>query len=250
MQFSAPAGTVFLGQNVGANGFDTVDSDADVTTGKTQIVTLAQGEHNPTLDAGVYAPAKLSGYVKKDVGNDGVRNSEPAIAGVVLTLTGTNGLGQPVTATATTDANGFYQFINLAPGTYTVSEAQPAGFIDGKDTVGSTGGSNAVNDVLSGITLGSGANSVENNFGEIVTASLGDRLWTDTNGDGKQTTGEVGIVGATVTLIGGGADGLINGIGDTTATTTTGADGIYNFAGLTPGQQYQVQFSAPAGTVF
>ncbi|MBK7673274.1 MAG: hypothetical protein IPJ27_00090 [Candidatus Accumulibacter sp.] len=115
--------------------------------------------------------------------------------------------------------------------------------------MGSTGGSNAVNDVLSGITLGSGANSVENNFGEIVTASLGDRLWTDTNGDGKQTTGEVGIVGATVTLIGGGADGLINGIGDTTATTTTGADGIYNFAGLTPGQQYQVQFSAPAGTV-
>ncbi|MBK7673273.1 MAG: hypothetical protein IPJ27_00085 [Candidatus Accumulibacter sp.] len=109
------------------------------------------------------------------MGNDGVRNSEPAIAGVVLTLTGTNGLGQPVTATATTDANGFYQFINLAPGTYTVSEAQPAGFIDGKDTVGSTGGSNAVNDVLSGITLGSGANSVENNFGEIVTASLGDR---------------------------------------------------------------------------
>ncbi|MBK7673272.1 MAG: hypothetical protein IPJ27_00080 [Candidatus Accumulibacter sp.] len=58
------------------------------------------------------------------------------------------------------------------------------------------------------------------------------------------------MVGATVTLIGGGADGLINGIGDTTATTTTGADGIYNFAGLTPGQQYQVQFSAPAGTVF
>ncbi|MBK7673271.1 MAG: carboxypeptidase regulatory-like domain-containing protein [Candidatus Accumulibacter sp.] len=57
------------------------------------------------------------------MGNDGVRNSEPAIAGVVLTLTGTNGLGQPVTATATTDANGFYQFINLAPGTYTVSGA-------------------------------------------------------------------------------------------------------------------------------
>jgi len=33
-----------------------------------------------------------------------------------------------------------------------------------------------------------------------------------------------------VTLIGGGADGLINGIGDTTATTTTGVDGFYDFS--------------------
>jgi hypothetical protein len=130
--------------------------------------------------------------------------------------------------------NGFYHFDNLVPGSYTVSEAQPAGYLDGKDTAGSTGGSNAVNDVLSSITLVSGANSVENNFGEIVTASLGDRLWTDTNANGKQDSGEAGIVGQTVTLIGGGADGLINGVGDTTTTTTTGADGIYNFTGLTP----------------
>ena len=50
VQFAAPAGTVFTGQNVGN---DTSDSDADTTTGKTQIVTLGSGEHNPTLDAGV-----------------------------------------------------------------------------------------------------------------------------------------------------------------------------------------------------
>jgi hypothetical protein len=79
---------------------------------------------------------------------------------------------------------------------------------------------------------------------------LGDRLWVDTNHDGKQNDGATGIVGATVTLIGGGADGLINGVGDTTATTTTGVDGFYDFAGLTPGVQYQVQFSAPAGYFF
>ncbi|MBK7673276.1 MAG: hypothetical protein IPJ27_00100 [Candidatus Accumulibacter sp.] len=174
MQFSAPAGTVFTGQNVGANGFDTVDSDADVTTGKTQIVTLAQGEHNPTLDAGVYAPAKLSGYVYKDVGNDGVRNSEPAIAGVVLTLTGTNGLGQPVTATATTDANGFYQFINLAPGTYTVSGAA-GGLHRRQGHRGQHGRQQRGQRRAQRHHAGPGANSVENNFGEIVTASLGDR---------------------------------------------------------------------------
>ena len=85
----------------------------------------------------------------------------------------------PAGTTATTDANGFYQFLNLAPGSYTVSEAQPAGYIDGKDTVGSTGGSNAVNDVLSGITLVSGANSIENNFGELVAAQINGFVYVD-----------------------------------------------------------------------
>jgi len=52
----------------------------------------------------------------------------------------------------------------------------------------------------------------------------------DTNANGLQDDGATGIVGATVTLIGGGADGLINGVGDTTATTTTGVDGFYDFS--------------------
>jgi protocatechuate 3,4-dioxygenase beta subunit len=92
--------------------------------------------------------------------------------------------------------------------------------------------------------------SVNNNFLDVQQASLGDRLWVDTNADGQQNDGATGIVGQTVTLIGGGADHLINGIGDTTATTTTGTDGVYHFTGLNVGEQYQVQFSKPVGTVF
>jgi uncharacterized repeat protein (TIGR01451 family) len=247
VQFSKPAGSVFTGTDIGN---DTSDSDANSVTGKTQIITLSQGENDATLDAGVYTPAVLSGYVYQDVGNDGVRNAEPGIAGVTLTLTGTDGAGNAVTATTTTAANGFYQFTALPPGTYTVSQTQPAAYADGKETAGSTGGNIAVNDVISGIVLASGSNSVENNFGELLKASLGDRLWIDANGNGQQDTGEAGITGQTVTLIGGGADGLINGIGDTTASTVTGANGAYAFTGLTPGVEYQVQFSKPAGTVF
>ena len=37
---------------------------------------------------------------------------------------------------------------------------------------------------------------------------------------------------------------------NTTVTTTTDADGKYAFTGLTPGVEYQVQFSAPGGSVF
>jgi hypothetical protein len=81
-------------------------------------------------------------------------------------------------------------------------------------------------------------------------ASLGDRVWEDLNGNGIQDTGEAGVAGVTVTLTGGGADGIINGIGDTTTTTTTNANGLYAFTGLTSGQQYQVGFNLPAGYQF
>ncbi len=370
VMFAKPAGTVFTVQN---SGSVLTDSDVNVVTGKSQIVTLASGENNSTIDAGVLTPvpvpSKLSGYVYQDVGNDGVRNAEPPIAGVTITLNGTDDLGHPVSASTVTNAAGFYEFAGLRPGTYSVTETQPAGYLDGKDTAGSAGGNTTVNDVISAVVLTPGSNSVENNFGEITpasigdkvfndlnanglqdageggvagvtvrlftcvnnqpgvqvgvdkvtdangnynfgglapgdyivqfvapngsvlstanvggndlidsdagaggytgcytlaagetntsvdaglvkTASLGDRLWLDANGNGQQDAGEVGISGQTVTLIGGGADGLINGIGDTTATTVTGADGFYQFTGLTPGAQYQVMFGKPAGTVF
>jgi hypothetical protein len=82
-------------------------------------------------------------------------------------------------------------------------------------------------------------------------ASLGDRVWEDSNNNGIQDAGEAGFAGIIVTLTGGGADGIINGIGDTTTTTTTNANGLYSFTGLAHGQQYQVGFSnLPVGYRF
>jgi hypothetical protein len=43
---------------------------------------------------------------------------------------------------------------------------------------------------------------------------------------------------------------LLSTTGDNTSITTTGANGIYAFTGLTPGVEYQVQFSKPAGSVY
>src|SRR5258707_11970221 len=101
------------------------------------------------------------------------------------------------------------------------------------------------------VILASGVTSVPPGAVAIQTASLGDRLWVDSNHNGQQDDGATGISGQTVTLIGGGADGLISTTGDNTSTTTTtGIDGFYNFTGLTPGVQYQVQFAAPAGYLF
>ncbi len=78
-------------------------------------------------------------------------------------------------------------------------------------------------------------------------AALGDFVWHDMNGNGIQDSGEPGIQGATVTLTGGGADGVINGIGDTVVSTTTGINGAYSFTGLVQGTQYRTAFGLPTG---
>lgn len=39
---------------------------------------------------------------------------------------------------------------------YTVTESQPAGLLDGRDTVGTAGGTASANDVISGIVVASG----------------------------------------------------------------------------------------------
>src|SRR5258706_530303 len=164
-----------------------------------------------------------------------------------------NGVGD-TSITTSTGVNGIYNFSGLTPGVeYQVQFAAPAGYVFTGQDIGpdtSDSDANTVTGKTQIITLAAGEYNPTLDAGVYQTASLGDRLWGDTNANGQQDLGEVGISGQTVTLIGGGADGLINGVGDTSITTSTGVNGIYNFSGLTPGVEYQVQFAAPAGYVF
>ncbi len=125
----------------------------------------------PHNDFGELLPASLSGYVYVDTSPGGLDNGirepgEASIPGTTITLTGTDNLGA-VNQTTTTDGNGYYQFLNLRPGNYTLTETQPSNYLDGRDTIGSQGGQ-AGNDVLTAIALGAGVHGVENNFGELT----------------------------------------------------------------------------------
>ena len=60
----------------------------------------------------------------------------------------------------------------------------------------------------------------------VPSASLGDRVWFDKNGNGKQDSGELGMVGWTVVLFGPGSSA---------AMRATGANGAYEFSGLSQG---------------
>ncbi len=191
-KFSAPSGYLFTQPKQGTD--DRFDSDALYLPGNSsaaitaarsiQYVAGGNNTYYDYFDAGVYRPASLSGSVYVDASRDGVRQAgEAGIAGVTITLSGTDGLGNAVnqttvTADGTTDANGdglinaldrgFYQFKNLRPGTYTITETtQPAGYADGQETIGSQGGT-VTNDRFSTITLLSGRAGQNYNFGELT----------------------------------------------------------------------------------
>jgi len=134
-------------------------------------------------------PASVSGFVYVDSNDDGyIDFSEAAIANVTITLTGTDIYGNAVLQTTVTDADGAYLFDQLLPGTYTITETQPGGYVDGKDTIGSQGGMTA-NDQFSQVVLVSSQSGINNNFGELLatgtvhhgqTATIG--FWNNKNG--------------------------------------------------------------------
>jgi hypothetical protein len=183
----------------------------------------------------VLAPSAVQGLVFVDFNDDGqVDFGERAVAGVTVTLTGTDDRGHVVSRTVPTDANGVYAVTNLrpsdAPG-YTVAETQPAGLPDGRDTPGTVDGvptgSIAANDTFSGVVLPYGGSFGENyNFGELPagadgvaagqTATIG--FWQNRNGqalvqslNGGPTATQLGHwLAATFPNLYGPLDGLTN----------------------------------------
>lgn len=66
-------------------------------------------------------------------------------------------------------------------------------------------------------------------------ASVGDRVWSDVNGNGVQDAGEIGISGVTIEIYRDlDKDGVIDTGEPLLATQTTNTNGNYNFTGLLP----------------
>ena len=237
VKFTLPTGAAFT---QAAQGTAEQDSNADTTTGSTASVTLASGASDQTLDAGL-APARISGTVLKDLNANGVKDSgETGIAGVTITLTGVDALGQPVTATATTDANGVYSFAVL-PGTYTLKETTPVDYLSSGSLAGSATGAAIVNeDELTTPAVG-GATSEHNDFLDYRVGSIAGQVRNDSDYDGSFADADAGIAGVTITLFtdpdgnGDPADGVNVG------TATTNSAGSYVFNAVKPGNYVVVE---------
>ncbi|MFN0055956.1 MAG: SdrD B-like domain-containing protein [Planctomycetales bacterium] len=230
----------------GKDKLGTLGGNATVNDVFSRIV-VGLGTTGQEYNFGELLPAQINGFVYSDPNNDGVfQPTESGIAGATVTLTGTNDLGAAVNLTAPlTGSSGAYNFSNLRPGTYTITETQPAGYLDGKDTRGtvSNGGliGSQANDKFINLGLNSGSVAQNYLFGELLPASIGDFVWRDTNTDGIQDPGEPGLAGVTVTL-------YTSANVQVGSPTVTDANGLYAFANLYPGNYYVI-FTPPAGQV-
>jgi len=228
------------------DGKDTQGTPGTGTAGNDNFsnIVLLAGVDGTDNNFGELVAASLAGFVYVDTDNDGVFDmGEAPIGGATVTLTGTDDLGNPVNVPGTTNGAGAYSFPNLRPGTYTITETQPAGFLDGKDTQGTPGNGTAGNDVFVGIMLASGVNGVNNNFGERPLGSISGTKYEDLTGNG-QSADDVGLAGTTIYL-----DANNNGVLNAGETSTvTGAGGQYTFTGLLPGT-YTVREVVPTGYI-
>ena len=158
-------GTVDAGQggNRIANFTTAATGDqVDPTTDGDDLAESVDVERNVQLGS-----SSISGTVFQDDNGNGIQDAgEVGIEGVTVTLTGTDDFGNDVELTVLTDANGNYSFENLNPGTYTVTQTQPAGFDDGADS--GAAGSTVGNDQISNITVGAGEAVTGNTFGEVL----------------------------------------------------------------------------------
>lgn len=147
------------------NGVPIATVGADKFTGIDLTTTSAA---SGGFNFGEVKAGSISGIVYDDVNNDGLQatSGELGIPGVKIKLTGTNDLGQSVSKTTTTGSDGSFNFGTLRPGLYTLTETQPANYLDGLERAGTAGGSIGTNDNIAGIDLASGATAQAYLFGE------------------------------------------------------------------------------------
>lgn len=199
---------------------------------------------------------KIGNYVWDDADADGIQDAgEDGVDGVEVELY--DDLGNLVATTTTGDdystaavEQGYYQFVGLDAGDYTVKFNAPSGYGLSDQDEGSDDAADSDADITSGrtatIALAAGASNQTIDAGLIELASLGDYVWADNNADGEQNDGQTGVNGVTVKLY-DASNTLV-------ATTTTANDGsgnagYYLFENLRPGD-YQVEFVKPDGFVF
>ena len=277
--FTAPDGYEFTQALAGTD--PKVDSDANVTTGKSAVVELGAGDANlapsvpgdhvtaPNIDRTIDAGIVVSGtpevtIVKTDAAGHDADTADDAVSvpngtTTALVFTITNSGTEPLADVKVTD--------EVTKGSATVSDLSCDFSALGGPATGTTwAGPFKVGDhfgctaTLSALEPGTSHTDVASvsgagqYSGTAVTdtnpynndtpplVSVGDHVWFDTNRDGLQSPGEKPVEGVTVNLY--------DASGNVVATTTTDADGFYSFTDLTASTEYQIGFVAPAGTSF
>ena len=211
VKFINPTGMSFTTQTVGTN--TGIDSNANAATGITAPITVTAGQTNLTIDAGLILPAQqqtgaIGDFVWFDANKDGVQSSgETGVAGVTVDLL--DATGTSTLAVTTTNAAGAYLFTGLAAGTYEVLFIAPTGDVFTTALTGTNTGidsnANAGTGITAPITLTAGQTDLTIDAGLVakpILGAIGDYVWLDANCNGLQDSGETGVAGVSVCLLG------------------------------------------------
>ena len=151
--------------------------------------------------------ASIAGTVFNDVNGNGKREpGDLPLAGVTLTLTGTDASGQPVTRSTVTARDGSYRFVDLPLDNgagYTIVQSPVPGSTHAGETPGSLGGSVPAPGRLNVKLPAVAANGTGYDFFEKFTspAAVSGRVWRDTDHDRLAGSSEPAVAGWTVELV-------------------------------------------------
>ena len=245
----------FATQNSGTD--DTKDSDVG-TTGLSQLINIDTSKlpsdtlrNNLNIDAGLKPKyGSIGDYVWNDSNNNGLQDAtETGISGIIIELYASDAIGLPIGSPLkkdTTDANGKYLFTGLSAGNYVVkvvTSSLPSGSqLTTKQDIGTNDAIDSDVNPSTGLSDKITINPYDATKKDILTVdggiysplgSIGDFVWKDTNNNGLQDSGEVGVGNVKLELY--ASDALGNPIGAAINTTTTNTSGFYTFNNLPKG---------------
>jgi len=244
MRIEAAATFPFTG-----NAADPIVNTASIDVGRTaggapiSIDEVSTNNSASTSD-GTLQLSSVSGRVYNDADRSDTFSAGEGLVSVSLSLTGTDLYGNAVSTTVQTTAGGLYEFTELPPSNasgYTITQTQPAGYFDYRETAGSAAGtvnnagfgSAATFNAISAIVLAENESATGYEFADYEDADISGAIYSDLNNDGSLNGAETGIAagyGATPHVRLTGTDYAGNAV-DVTAVTASGA---YTFADIAP----------------
>lgn len=208
-----------------------------VTTLTVSGIKVKSGDAGIEYQFGQYAPGGISGTVYADLNGNGLQDGdEQGIAGQTVQLAGAS------SASVVTDELGWFDFGDLKPGSYSLTNTTSGNWLAQSARAGTSGGvvTNSYEQIQQ-VSLTSGSLGENYLFGKALKSSISGVVFVDANKNGIRDAGEIGVSGVTLRLTGNNDLGQIVSL-----TTVSGQGGTYSFNPLRSGS-YTVTQVTPTG---